>query len=93
MPDKNSVFKLAPHVIKRFEPKLERCYLLNFENDEIWMGNSAINIILAQFDGKTNLETIINDVSCYFENYSIDDILNATLPVLQELTDKKFIVC
>lgn len=93
MIDKNSVLKFAPHVIKRFEPKLERCYLLNFENDEIWVGNSSINIILAQLDGSNSVEKIIKDVSLLFEDFSKDNIMDATLPILQELVEKQFLVC
>ena len=93
MLDKKSVIKFAPHVIKRFEPELERCYLLNFENDEIWIGNSSINIILAQFDGKTGIEEIIHDVCNLFEGFSEESILEATLPVLEELVKKGFLNC
>ena len=92
MINKNSVIKFAPHVLKRFEPSLERCYLLNFDNDEIWMGNSSINIILAQFDGQINLSEIVNEVFPFFEGFTQEDILKATLPVLQELVEKNFLI-
>ena len=53
--NKFTVFKLTPNVLKRMEYCLDRFYLLNFNNDEIWVGNTAAYLIISQIYGLKNL--------------------------------------
>lgn len=90
--DKNTILSLAPHVLKRMEYSLDTCYLLNFENDEIWTGNYASYLILDKINGKNNINTIIKSLTNEYDNFSYEELYNSAMTIFQELLDKKFII-
>lgn len=89
--NKFTVFKLTPNVLKRMEYCLDRFYLLNFNNDEIWVGNTAAYLIILQMDGVKNLEEIINDLKKEFCDYTFEQIYGSMIKIIQELVEKNFL--
>lgn len=90
--DKASIYKLAPKVLKRMEYSIDKFYLLNFKNDEIWTGNYASFLIVSQIDGSKSIEQVVNDVQEYFEGFTYKQIYESTLAIIKELVEKKFLV-
>ena len=90
--DKASIYKLAPKVLKRMEYSIDKFYLLNFKNDEIWIGNYASFLIVSQIDGSKSIEQVVNDVQEYFEGFTYKQIYESTLAIIKELVEKKFLV-
>ena len=82
--NKFTVFKLTPNVLKRMEYCLDRFYLLNFNNDEIWVGNTAAYLIISQMDGVKNLEE--------FCDYTFEQIYGSMIKIIQELVEKNFLM-
>ena len=66
---------------------LDRFYLLNFNNDEIWVGNTAAYLIISQMDGVKNLEEIINDLKKEFCDYTFEQIYGSMIKIIQELVE------
>lgn len=90
--DKTTVLKLAPHVLKRMEYNIERFYLLNFNSNEIWVGNYSSYLILKALDGIKPLGQIIEEVHNTLTDFTEEAVYNAAVVILQELLDKEFIV-
>ena len=90
--DKNSILSLAPHVLKRMEYSLDTFYLLNFENDDIWMGNSSAYLLLDKLNGKDSVDNIISSLIVESGNISYDELYDSAKKIFQELIDKKFLI-
>lgn len=90
--DKNTVLKLAPNVLKRMEYGIDRFYLLNFSNDEIWIGNVASFLIVSQIDGIKNIEEIIHNVEEHFIDYTFEQIYDSVVQIVEELLKKYFLL-
>ena len=89
--DKTSICKLVPKVLKRMEYGIDRFYLLNFNNNEIWIGNYASYLIIKQIDGTRTLEQIIGNVQEEFDGYTTEQIYESSLVIIKELVEKKFL--
>jgi len=89
--DKNTILSIAPHVLKRMEYSIDTFYLLNFENDEIWTGNYSSYLIIKELNGKDNIDTLIKKLAKEYDEFSYEDLYNSSMPIFQELADKKFI--
>lgn len=90
--DRNTVLELAPQVVKRMEYGIDRFYLLNFKNDEIWVGNYASYLIVAEIDGIKTFGQIINSLQPTFENYSSKELYSSATEMITELLEKEFLV-
>lgn len=90
--DKNSILQIAPCVLKRMEYGIERFYLLNFDNDEIWVGNYATYLIISRIDGKKSINEIINEVKDIMNDFSYNEIFNAIENILHELIENGFLI-
>lgn len=89
--DKALIYKLAPKVLKRMEYGIDRFYLLNFDNDEIWIGNYASFLIVSQIDGRKCIEQIVNNVQEQFVGFTHEQIYKAAFNITEELVEKKFL--
>ena len=57
--NKNTVLNLAPNILKRMEYDIDRFYLLDFNQDEIWIGNFASYLFISELNGIKSLNDII----------------------------------
>lgn len=90
--DKTSIYKLAPYVLKRMEYGINKFYLLNFSNNEIWVGNYASYLIISKMDGETSIDKIISEIKDFMTEYSYDDIFKSVESVVTELLEKSFLI-
>ncbi len=90
--DKTSIYKLAPRVLKRMEYGIDKFYLLNFNNDEIWVGNPASFLVISQMDGIKTIEEIINEVKEQFGDYTFEQVYDSMVEIIQELVEKEFLI-
>lgn len=90
--NKNTILNLAPNVLKRMEYGIDRFYLLNFNNDEIWTGNFASYLIINELDGIKTINSIIQELLPQFAEYSYEDLYEASTQIFEELLTKEFLV-
>ncbi len=90
--DKDTVLQLASFVSKRMEHGLERFYLLNFNNDDIWVGNYATNLIISKIDGQKTLDEIVKEIQDIMTDYSYEEIFNSAFNIASELLNKGFLI-
>ena len=90
--NKNTVLNLAPNILKRMEYDIDRFYLLDFNQDEIWIGNFASYLFISELNGIKSLNDIVETIKHHFENYSAEDIFDSILEIAKELLEKKFLV-
>lgn len=89
--DESTVLTIAPQVLKRMEYGIDRFYLLNLNNDEMWVGNYASYLVISKINGQRSIEAIVKDSKSDFNNYSFEELYNTTITILGELVDKKFL--
>ena len=90
--NKKTILQLAPYVLKRLEYNIEAFYLLNLNNDEIWVGNYATYLIISRIDGKKSINEIINEVKDIMNDFSYNEIFNAIENILNELIENGFLI-
>lgn len=86
-----TILEISPHILKRMEYVIDIFYLLNLDNDEIWTGNYASYIIISKLDGVKSIEEVIRESKENFLNHAFDEIYSTTMPILEELVNKKFL--
>lgn len=89
--NKSTILTFAPNVLKRMEYNIDRFYLLNFNNDEIWVGNYASYLVISRINGQKSIEMIINDFKSDFNKYSFAELYSSTIAIFKELVDKNFL--
>lgn len=90
--NKNTILNLAPNVLKRMEYGIDRFYLLNFNNDEIWTGNFASYLIINELDGIKTINYIVQELLPQFTEYSYENLYEASILIFEELLTKEFLV-
>ena len=91
--DKTAVLKLTPRVLKRMEYNIERFYLLNLNNDELWVGNYSSYLVINALDGFKTIEQIVKEIhNTTFSDFTTEALYKAVEAILQELLDKHFLV-
>ena len=53
--DESTVLTIAPQVLKRMEYGIDRFYLLNLNNDEMWVGNYASYLVISKINGQRSI--------------------------------------
>ncbi len=90
--DKTTVLKLAPNVLKRMEYNIEVFYLLNFNNDEIWAGNYSSYLFVSKLNGVLSIDEVIKSLAKDFEDYTYEELYNASTEIFKDLSEKDFLV-
>ncbi len=90
--DKNTILKLAPLVLKRMEYGIDRFYLLNFSNDDIWIGNYASFVVISQIDGVRTIHQIVKNIQDQFEDYTCNQVYEAIIEIANELVKNGFLI-
>lgn len=88
----NIILQLAPNILKRMEYGINHFYLLNFNNNDIWVGNYAAYLCISKINGINTLEEIIKDVHKDIQNYSYDEIYKSIICIIEELLEKDFLI-
>lgn len=90
--DKDTVLQLASFVSKRMEHGLDRFYLLNYKNDDIWVGNYATYLIISKMDGQKTLYEIVKEIQDIMTDYSYEEIFDSTSNITLELLNREFLI-
>lgn len=84
------MLKLAPYVLKRYEPELY--YFYNVKNKTFWSCNFATGSVIAALDGTLNFEEIIDILAHNNLNLDKEEIKTSLSEVFEFLLKEEFVI-